>query len=438
MRTEDSREDIIIDIRGLKKKYRLGKIGANTLQGAIKERRMERKNRLKGESEGNKALSGSEFYALDGIDLTVKRGETLGIIGRNGAGKSTLLKILSRITAPTEGTVDLYGRVASMLEVGTGFHGDMTGRENIYLNGAILGMKKAEIESKMDDIISFSEVEDFIDTPVKRYSSGMFVKLGFSVAIHLDSEIVIMDEVLAVGDVEFQNKCVNRLLDAAKNHKRTVLFVSHNMHSIRQLCDRCIVLDKGKIIFDGDVDRAIAVYLGVEESLPAEIEFGPEYRPNDALIRLNKLFTIERLKLLSSEKPVFADGDEAVLSITCFSERDLAGVCFRFEIWSQDGTKIASALSGSPVDIDKGRSSIRITMPFTHLVAGQYRADLVAFRYDESGIEYMIDAVYPAFLFQVEQELNDTNYVDWHHKYWGEVRLHDLKVETEPTRMSTR
>ena len=194
---------VMIRVSGLKKKYRLGKIGARTLQGAIKEWRSRDKN-SDAKAPSAKTSRNKEFYALDGIDLTVYKGETLGILGKNGAGKSTLLKILCRITAPTEGTVDLYGHITSMLEVGTGFHGEMTGRENIYLNGAILGMTKAEIDEKMDDIIAFSGLEEFIDTPVKRYSSGMFVKLGFSVAYHLESEIVIMDEVLAVGDVEFQ------------------------------------------------------------------------------------------------------------------------------------------------------------------------------------------------------------------------------------------
>ena len=165
-----------------------------------------------------------------------------------------MLKLLSRVTAPSEGTIDIYGRIASMLEVGTGFNGEMTGRENVYMNGAILGMTKAEIDAKMEDIIEFSEVREFIDTPVKRYSSGMYVKLAFSVAAHLDSEIMIMDEVLAVGDMAFQKKCLDKMRDAAKKEGRTVLYVSHNMGTIRQLCDRCIVLDKGKIKFEGDVE----------------------------------------------------------------------------------------------------------------------------------------------------------------------------------------
>ena len=175
--------------------------------------------------------------ALNGVSLKVHKGEALGIIGGNGAGKSTLLKLLSRVTSPTEGKITLNGRIASMLEVGTEFHGDLTGRENVYMNGAILVMTKAEIDSKMDDIIEFSEVRDFIDTPVKRYSSGMYVKLAFSVAAHLDSEIMIMDEVLAVGDMAFQKKCLDKMKSAVKESGKTVLYVSHNMNTIRQLCD---------------------------------------------------------------------------------------------------------------------------------------------------------------------------------------------------------
>ena len=211
--------------------------------------------------------------ALNGIDLTIYQGEAVGIIGSNGAGKSTLLKLLSKVTSPTEGEIDIYGRIASMLEVGTGFNGELTGRENVYMNGAILGMTKQEIDAKMEEIIEFSEVREFIDTPVKRYSSGMFVKLAFSVAAHLDSEIMIMDEVLAVGDVAFQKKCLEKMKYVANKEGRTVLYVSHNMNTIRKLCDRCIVLDKGKVVYQGDVESAISVYLGASTEMTTKYIF---------------------------------------------------------------------------------------------------------------------------------------------------------------------
>lgn len=264
----EQNNDIMIRVDGLKKQYRLGQIGGGTLRGDLqswwaRKRGKEDPNTKIGTDQ---RLIGQKFMALNGISFTVKKGEAVGIIGSNGAGKSTLLKLLTHVTAPTEGTIDLYGRVASMLEVGTGFHPEMTGRENVYLNGAILGMTKDEIDAKMEDIIEFSEVRDFIDTPVKRYSSGMYVKLAFSVAAHLDSEIMIMDEVLAVGDMKFQQKCLTKMKEAAKQDGRTVLYVSHNMNTIRQLCDRCIVLNQGKIVFEGDVEKAIMIYSNYSDS----------------------------------------------------------------------------------------------------------------------------------------------------------------------------
>lgn len=420
---------VMIRISGLRKKYRLGKIGADTLQGTLKEWHKLRRDPVA--AEKLKSERNNTFYALDGIDLTVHKGETLGIIGKNGAGKSTLLKILSRITAPTEGTVDLYGRVTSMLEVGTGFHGDMTGRENIYLNGAILGMKRSEIDAKMDDIIRFSELGDFIDTPIKRYSSGMFVKLGFSVAFHLESEIVIMDEVLAVGDIEFQQKCINSLLKAAGDADRTVLYVSHNMNTVRQLCSRCIVLDKGKVVFDGETGKAIAVYLGAQALMPSEIVYGPEHRPDDYIIRWHKRFTMESLRLLNRPDPVFHSTDEAVLEMRCTAEEALKDLGLRFELWYQDGTKVATALSGNFVSLDPGSASIKIRLPMHHLTAGQYRADIVAFLFDGSGNENKIDAVYPGFSFQIEPVMDKDNYLEWNHRFWGMIRLDDLVLEKE-------
>ena len=255
--------DIAIKIENLKKKYRLGAIGGATLNAELQSwwaRKCGKEDpNLKIGQDYSKA--GESFWALDGIELEIKQGEALGIIGANGAGKSTLLKILSRVTAPTEGDIWINGRITSMLEVGTGFHGELTGRENIYMNGAILGMSRKEVDRKMESIIDFSECRQFIDTPVKRYSSGMYVKLAFAVASHLDSEIMVMDEVLAVGDMNFQKKCLGKMGDAAENENKTILYVSHNMATIRSLCSRCVVLNKGKIVFDGDVEKAIEIYM---------------------------------------------------------------------------------------------------------------------------------------------------------------------------------
>ena len=234
-------DNIAIKIENVSKEYRLGAIGGGTLQGDLqsfwaKIRHKEDPNTRIGDAD--KGQKGDRFMALNGVSFEVKKGEALGIIGHNGAGKSTLLKLLCRVTAPSGGKISYNGRIASMLEVGTGFHPELTGRENVYMNGAILGMTKAEIDKKFDQIVEFAEMEKFIDTPVKRYSSGMYVKLAFSVAAHLDSEIMIMDEVLAVGDMAFQKKCLDRMRDAAQLEGRTVLYESHKMNTIRQLFNR--------------------------------------------------------------------------------------------------------------------------------------------------------------------------------------------------------
>jgi lipopolysaccharide transport system ATP-binding protein len=227
---------------------------------------------LAGASNGSNGArsknSVEEFWALKDVSFELEQGETVGIIGRNGAGKSTLLKILSRITEPTEGEVQIQGRVASLLEVGTGFHPELTGRENIFLNGAILGMSKVEIRRKFDEIVAFAEVEKFLDTPVKRYSSGMYVRLAFAVAAHLDPEILVVDEVLAVGDAEFQKKCLGKMQDVATNSGRTVLFVSHNMNAVKRLCRRAIYLRNGRLLTQGPTDSVVNEYLahGVQEA----------------------------------------------------------------------------------------------------------------------------------------------------------------------------
>lgn len=300
---------IAIKVSGVKKMYKLGQIGGGTLKADMqswwaKKRGKEDPNSKIGEGERS---HGDTFMALNGIDLTIYQGEAVGIIGRNGAGKSTLLKLLSRVTAPTKGEIDIYGRITSMLEVGTGFNGELTGRENVYMNGAILGMTKAEIDAKMEEIIEFSEVREFIDTPVKRYSSGMFVKLAFSVAAHLNSEIMIMDEVLAVGDMEFQKKCLTKMKEAANQDGRTVLYVSHNMNTIRQLCDRCIVLDKGKIVFEGGVEDGITNYLGGSMGeYPAFVDVSNRPRAWD----FGKKAKIESFRFLGKDKAVFEIGEK--------------------------------------------------------------------------------------------------------------------------------
>ena len=258
--------DVVIRVENLCKEYRLGTISHGTLyrdiqSGWAKLRGIEDPNaRIGTVNREQLNKTNDTFSALKDISFDVRQGEIVGIIGRNGAGKSTLLKIISRVTAPTRGTIKIKGRVASLLEVGTGFHPELTGRENIFLNGAILGMHTREIEQKYDEIVKFSEIDKFIDTPVKRYSSGMYVRLAFAVAAHLDPEILIVDEVLAVGDLPFQKKCLGKMSEISKGG-RTVLFVSHNMDAIRKLCTRAILLYEGKALMDGTTDEVIGKYL---------------------------------------------------------------------------------------------------------------------------------------------------------------------------------
>ncbi|HMM19588.1 MAG TPA: ABC transporter ATP-binding protein [Selenomonadales bacterium] len=262
--------DTVIKVENLSKHYRLGVIGTGTLSRDLQSwwarfRGKEDPNTKLGQWDAAQMGDDNSFWALKDVSFDVKQGEVVGIIGRNGAGKSTLLKILSRVTGPTTGSVKIKGRVASLLEVGTGFHPELTGRENVYLNGTILGMRKQEIDRKFDEIVDFAEIEKFIDTPVKRYSSGMYVRLAFAVAAHLDPEILIVDEVLAVGDADFQKKCLGKMGDVSQAG-RTVLFVSHNMGAVRKLCKRAILLLHGKLKTLGETEKIIADYYALNSS----------------------------------------------------------------------------------------------------------------------------------------------------------------------------
>lgn len=259
-------KNIVLDVNNVSKQYRLGEVGTGSLQHDIKRwwaniRGKEDPFLKVGEANDRTQKGDSDYvWALKDIDFKVEQGQAVGIIGRNGAGKSTLLKLLSRVTKPTTGTIKYKGRIASLLEVGTGFHPEMTGRENIYLNGAILGMTRKEIKRKFDEIVDFAGVERYIDTPVKRYSSGMYVRLAFAVAAHLESEILIVDEVLAVGDAEFQKKCLGKMGDVTKGEGRTILFVSHNIGAVKELCTHGILMNNGGLLLDSNIDQCITEY----------------------------------------------------------------------------------------------------------------------------------------------------------------------------------
>lgn len=426
MAQQDSKP-IAIRMEGVSKQYRLGELNAQTFKEAWLQ--WWKAHGVKRASAPDlPARLGEPFYALRDLDLTVRQGEVLGIIGHNGAGKSTMLKLISRITAPSAGTIQLRGRVASLLEVGCGFHPDMTGRENIYLNGAILGMRKTEIDRKLADIADFSEVGEFLDTPVKRYSSGMYVKLAFAVAAHLDSEILIMDEVLAVGDVPFQKKCLQKMRETASDSGRTILYVSHNMSTIRSLCDRCIVLDHGKKIYDGEVEHAIAVYLGTGSADRLSYRYDASCRPYDQLLRPRPRLEMEMLRLLD-ERMAFPADQLQRLELRCRAMEPLMRVGFRFELWYEDGAKLCSVISRDLVDLREGENRLELVFDPAHLCAGQYSADLVAYQRDEHDNETILDGVYPGWLFQIISQDEEGSPAVWDHRYWGHIRLHDLGVE---------
>ena len=412
---------VAIQVSGVKKMYKLGQIGGGTLQADLqswwaKKRGKEDPNSKIGEGERS---HGDTFMALNGIDLTIYQGEAVGIIGSNGAGKSTLLKLLSRVTAPTEGDIDIYGRIASMLEVGTGFNGELTGRENVYMNGAILGMTKQEIDAKMEEIIEFSEVREFIDTPVKRYSSGMFVKLAFSVAAHLDAEIMIMDEVLAVGDMAFQTKCLDKMREASKQGGRTVLYVSHNMNTIRKLCDRCIVLDKGKVIFNGDVESAIIQYLGTDED--KLFDFNQE-RTTD---NITQDVVMKELLFTNCDSKI-AFGSSIRFNLVFFCKKKMHKLCFRFCINLKDGSPVATSVS-EPVSTSLGDNSVEYELDLSNLAPGKYIIKIIAIEIGEYGNQIRHDRINRAVSFEVYSKL-DLHGFEWDAQWWGYYVIPDAKI----------
>ena len=425
-------EEIMLKIDNVSKQYKLGQIGGTTLRDELqrlgaKMRGKEDPTKRIGAKDYNK---GELFMALDGVSFEVKKGERVGIIGHNGAGKSTLLKLISRVTAPTSGEIGLNGRVASMLEVGTGFHQELTGRENIYMNGAILGMTKKEIDEKMEDIIEFSECRQFIDTPVKRYSSGMYVKLAFSVAAHLNSEIMIMDEVLAVGDMAFQKKCLDKMNDVSKKNGRTILYVSHNMSTIRQLCNRCIVLNHGKVIFDGDVEEAINIYSGKGGiGLPLVYDLDNSVRPYGGEQHGCELRATE-FRFKGDSQAVFnrTDPIDFSISFTCMS--DFKGVKLYFVIMSTSGEKIGLMQTLDKTDECKSGHSYTydFRMDCSNMVEGDYSFYLDIFVDDENGVHYSVDHPMDAIMFRIFE--NEPIGLVWNKEY-GNLRLNPIVIIKE-------
>lgn len=419
-------EEIMLKISHISKQYRLGQIGGTTLREEIqrwnaKRRHEEDPTRKIGEKDYE---IGETFMALADVSMEVQKGERVGIIGHNGAGKSTLLKLISRITAPTSGDIWMNGRVASMLEVGTGFHGELTGRENIYMNGAILGMKKKEIDAKIEDIIEFSECRQFIDTPVKRYSSGMYVKLAFSVAAHLDAEIMIMDEVLAVGDVKFQKKCLGKMGDEAREGK-TILYVSHNMATIRKLCTRCIVLDKGRIVYDGDVEKAIEKYM---ESSSGELRthYCFDGQKRSVPERGTQLY-IHTFDFIKKNIARFSTFEKMKYAINVESFEDVSQVRTRLEIRTPEGDNIGMSESFECLTFSKNQTvTVEFEYDISNLAEGSYTLRLTLFELNDMGVHRGFDETTEIIYFDVvEEEENRTN---WLPQYWGRVKLPGSKL----------
>lgn len=422
--------EVVVKIDNLHKEYKLGTIGGGTLTADLQSWWAN----IKGKEDPNskigevKPIKNEKFMALNGINLEINKGDTIGIIGGNGAGKSTMLKILSRVTAPTKGSIKIKGRISSMLEVGTGFHGELTGRENIYLNGAILGMTKEEVDRKIDDIIEFSECGKFIDTPVKRYSSGMYVKLAFSVAAHLDSEILIMDEVLAVGDMKFQKKCIDKMIQVA-NDGRTVLYVSHNMQTVQQLCNRVVVLDKGTVKYDGDVETGIEIYLNQNVS---ELSIYNDLRTQEreSYLPKNLRAKLLSLEILDKEYATFYDGESLKCKLKWDNYDDLNDLQVRFEIRTSDGIPICASVSSKKIDCLSGtQSQYNIELDITRLASGQYRLLVVLAELDDFGNFKDVDLAHPACIFEVVHNKFNEYMFNWNKRYWGSIQLPDIKME---------
>jgi lipopolysaccharide transport system ATP-binding protein len=332
--------NLVIDVQGLGKEYRIGAMQErhDTLRDALTHgmRSMFRRNLSAGSTDS--------FWAVKDVSFQVHQGEVLGIIGRNGAGKSTLLKLLSRITAPTEGKIRLRGRVGTLLEVGTGFHPELSGRENIYLNGAILGMSRKDINAKFDEIIAFSEIEKFIDTPVKRYSSGMYIRLAFAVAAHLEPDILLVDEVLAVGDVAFQRKCLGKMEDVA-GQGRTVIFISHNMSAIQQLCHRVIVLANGKTVADTTTEQGLRLYMSAFQNALDLEHLSEIERASDKLGQKARLSRVRFLNSQEQPADTLYYGETFSVEISCQVREALEGASFLIGIDSIFGERIVTMAS---------------------------------------------------------------------------------------------
>jgi len=408
--------DPAIIVKNLGKRYTLGQRSS----GSYRTLRDTLAGLLNQES-GIKNLESKEFWALRDVSFEIQRGEVVGIIGRNGAGKSTLLKVLSRITEPTTGRVTLNGRVASLLEVGTGFHPELTGRENIFLNGAIMGMKKTEIRARFDEIVAFAEVEQFLDTPVKRYSSGMYVRLAFAVAAHLEPEILIVDEVLAVGDAAFQSKCLGKMHDMAQCSGRTVLFVSHNLSAVRQLTAHCLVLKKGQVSHLGNAESAIEHYLQSNEVVSNDVAQQPRVHECSGGARFVEL----RFK---TSPAVFTSGDRMEFITVIVWDKAVSEARISLTIFTQESNAVGSGFSATCIRAESaGHSSLAVCIPAVTLAPGRYHCT-IALGMKTGGTAVNMDAVSNVLHFEILAAESDGHTPLQWSPNWGSLRLSGLEV----------
>jgi lipopolysaccharide transport system ATP-binding protein len=421
--------DKVIEVENLSKKYIIShqQQKYNTLRDLISETSKGFVKRIIKPS-GKKVLGPKfeEFWALKDINFSVGNGERIGIIGRNGAGKSTLLKILSRITEPTEGKVTISGRVSSLLEVGTGFHPELTGRENIYLNGAVLGMSRNDINRKFNDIVEFAEVEKFLDTPVKRYSSGMYVRLAFAVAANLDPEIMIVDEVLAVGDAQFQSKCLGKMEDVSKSEGRTIIFVSHNMGAINSLTEKCILLENGKIISFGPTEKIVNTYLNMSEnenidSDNGSFDFSKVERPKEKinLAEAKALFTGGKICDCGyNPKKSFKEGEKIIFILNIKVAKAIDFLELTLVVKNMLDIPVFSVLSNiMQINLGPGEYQTEIEIDPNYLRPGDYKIGVSLYA---PGLQ---DGVKNAMYFTIEPSPENYNNPHWAFPFLGMVKL---------------
>jgi len=421
--------DVAIKVENVSKLYHIGLKDSDNLRDSLaKGLRV-----FLGKKEKK---SDDEFWALKNVSFEVKHGEVVGIIGRNGAGKSTLLKVLSRITEPSSGRIEINGRVASLLEVGTGFHPELTGRENIFMNGSILGMKQAEVRKKFDEIVDFSGVEKFIDTPVKHYSSGMYVRLAFAVAAHLEPEILIIDEVLAVGDVEFQKKCLGKMQDVSKKEGRTVLFVSHNMAAVQQLTQKSVLLKNGVIAFYGDTIKAINEYVKVNMNFQ-ELNYNVSQtlRAFDGLQQQVKFIKLGLKGALSRIIPV---GKSISIMIDVLGQERVDNFRFSGTIFRNDDIPVGSFFSPENSSVQKGDIvTFELELSDLRLTPGQYHFGFaVGFGNNKTGTKEF-DIVMNVVHFEIASfDGDDGTFSNWP-KNWGPIQFLDPVLNVKKTRPNT-